>query len=72
MIPVEINTTEYQAAHGHKPRGRGAWAFDIQGNGELFWVNNATYGEAKKQAIQRARNLAIASCQATAWIRVGS
>jgi len=72
-ISVQINTSEYEFSHGHKPRGKGTWAFDIQGNGgNLFWVNNANYGEAKKLAIAKAKERAVAACQATAWIRVGS
>jgi hypothetical protein len=71
-IPVLISTTEYQAAHGHQPRGRGSWAFHMQGLHDIFWVHNSTYGEAKKQAIQRARNRAIACCQIVSWISVGA
>lgn len=48
---VEFSTTDYQMSHGRQPRGYGSWAFFFTRNApveEAFWVNGATYAEAKK------------------------
>ena len=72
-IPVEISTTDFQFVHGRQPRGKGTWAFFIQGmGGDIFWVRETNYAEAKKKAIAKAKERAIAASQATAWIRVGA
>jgi hypothetical protein len=46
-------TREYQLSHGRMPRGRGTWAFAPQGQRDNMdawvWINNATYGEAKRK-----------------------
>ena len=44
---MEINTTSYEFAHGHKPRGFGMWMF--QANGFSF-RHAGNYGDAKKAA----------------------
>lgn len=50
---IEINTTEYEWAHGRKPRGRGSWAFaPYRDRDELrraFW-DNGLYADAKRKA----------------------
>lgn len=55
---VEVNTREYEFAHGRRPSGRGGWAFAFRRNetdmGKLFWVSGL-YSEAKKQAVQEAK-----------------
>jgi hypothetical protein len=55
---VEVNTREYEFAHGRRPSGRGSWAFSFCRNetdtAKLFWVNGL-YREAKKQAVQEAK-----------------
>jgi hypothetical protein len=54
---VEVSTTKYEFAYGHKPRGRGYWVFQKRGNtNEMYWAKNSlTYGEAKKLAIAWAQ-----------------
>lgn len=47
---VSINTTEYQFAHGHKPRGRGMWVFDFDDRRNAF-VYKGTYSDAMRQAL---------------------
>jgi hypothetical protein len=53
---VEFLTSDYEFAHGHGPRGRGAWAFSSERNPDvtgptMFWAYGPyTYGEAKKLA----------------------
>jgi hypothetical protein len=60
---LKFDTGEYEFSHGHKPRGRGSWAFDFgakrtpDGLENLFWTRG-TYGEAKRQARAFARWLA--------------
>ena len=44
---VEVSTTEYEFAHGRKPRGYGSWAF-VAASGETTWVTD-NYGAAKRQ-----------------------
>lgn len=54
---VEFDTTDYEIAHGRKPRGYGAWAFSPERridpcDPSIIWVYNATYTEAKKIAAE--------------------
>jgi hypothetical protein len=57
MIQVDFNTNQYVFAHGHTPRGRGSWAFEIEGRKEIFWTpGNTLFGEAKKMAKAEAVN----------------
>lgn len=55
----DFNTTDYQMAHGHNPRGRGSWAFFPTRNARVedaFWTpGSTTYSEAKKMAREWAR-----------------
>lgn len=55
---VEVSTVEYEFAHGRNPRGYGSWAFAFRRGendlNQLFWVNGATYRDAKKAAITEA------------------
>ncbi len=34
-MKVEVNTHKFEWAHGKKPRGEGAWAFEVDGT--VFW-----------------------------------
>lgn len=55
-MAIEFNTREYEFSHGHKPRGRGGWAFSFKRNpemSEIFWING-TYSEAKAVARKKA------------------
>lgn len=53
-MPIDVSTTKYELSHGHKPRGRGSWAFEIAG--ETVWIpGSMTYGDAKREAVKIAR-----------------
>lgn len=63
---MEISTSAFQFAHGKRPRGVGQWAFEItylkNGPGTLtrevfFAPAMLGYGEAKKWAIKKSREL---------------
>ena len=45
---MKINTTEYELSHGHAPRGRGAWAFQVDGTDATVWSPSMTYTAAVK------------------------
>ena len=45
---MKINTTEYELSHGHTPRGRGAWAFQVDGTNTTVWTPSMTYTAAVK------------------------
>jgi len=49
---IEIKTSQYEFSHGKKPRGPGAWAFEIEGT--IFWFND-TYRGACESARMKAR-----------------
>lgn len=44
---VRFSTTEFEFAHGKKPRGTGGWAFCFKGQTVFF---QGTFTEAKVQA----------------------
>ncbi len=46
---IEISTSEFQFAHGRKPRGRGHWAFYLPDDPEPVFFNG-TYTEACRLA----------------------
>lgn len=61
---IEFGTKDYQYSHGHAPRGRGSWAFEIAG--ETWWakdpvtgITSMTYGEAKKLAVAEAKKRGV-------------
>ena len=60
---IEVNTNRYQFSHGKMPRGRGNWCFYMSRSdndpNKQFWINDASYAEAKKQAIKKARELGV-------------
>jgi len=62
---VEFTTTEYEWAHGKKPRGFGYWAFFFDREEEPL-VSCASYSQAKKMA------LAYAVTKGHSVVRVGS
>ncbi|NBV88197.1 MAG: hypothetical protein EBR88_01585 [Betaproteobacteria bacterium] len=45
---MKINTTEYELSHGRAPRGRGAWAFQLDGTNTTVWSPSMTYTAAVK------------------------
>ena len=59
-----VSTTQFELAHGKKPRGRGSWAFafDVAVNGEfaedLFW-SQGTFAEARRAAVVEARRRGV-------------
>jgi hypothetical protein len=53
MSHIEVNTTQYQFAHGSKPRGYGNWAFFFDKESEPQWYIGK-FSDAKKSAIAYA------------------
>ena len=51
---IEVSTSEYEFAHGKRPRSDGTWAFFFDRVTEPFFVNGS-YSEAKRQAIKYAK-----------------
>lgn len=52
-MTVRFDTTEFQAAHGRTPRGRGRWGFSFgcDVNDPNHWVFfDGTFTEARRQA----------------------
>jgi hypothetical protein len=64
-MAVEVRTTDYEFAHGKKPRGYGCWAFFFDAVTEPFW-HTGKYAEAKKMAV------AYAVTKGYRVVRVGS
>jgi hypothetical protein len=63
-MKIEVNTSDFEFAHGKKPRDRGGWAFGFTRRAkleDLFWAHNVTYVEATKLAKARARELGAAT-----------
>jgi len=64
---IEVNTTRYEFPRGKKPRGTGWWAFDLirhhrDGTRTSERVMRvASYGEARKYALVRARAVGAAT-----------
>lgn len=56
-MTIQIDTTEYEFAHGRKPRGTGTWAFFFDADKIPWWMPDATYAEAKKAAIKEGRRI---------------
>lgn len=50
-MTVEVSTSQYEFAHGKKPRGRGHWAFIIAGQTMFAPGGQQTYADAKKWAV---------------------
>lgn len=48
-MTAEFHTTQYELAHGRKPRGFGQWAFQPRGKRGLDGIEwaNGTYAQAK-------------------------
>ncbi len=58
---VKFSTREFELAHGHKPRGFGSWAFNLDLRDEpLFWVHQSTYANAKKLATAHTKEVLFA------------
>ena len=59
MLKIEFDTTDFELAHGRKPRGIGGWAFSETRNPksmeDVIWIRG-TYTEAKKQLINMLKS----------------
>lgn len=58
MAHVSYSTSQYEFAHGKKPRGSGYWAFFFDGernSDTAFWFNGP-YGAAKEAAKKWAQS----------------
>jgi hypothetical protein len=64
-MTVEFSTTEFEFAHGKKPRGTGQWAFFFDGDSEPMWFTGS-FANAKKSA------MAWAVTKGHVRVRVGS
>ena len=56
-MAVRVHTTDFEFAHGRKPRGEGTWAFFFHRRAtteHAFWANGS-YSEAKRQAVEYAK-----------------
>jgi hypothetical protein len=50
-----MSAERYEFTHGRRPRGEGCWAFELRaGDRKRQIFIDATYAEAKKQALERA------------------
>ena len=50
-----MSAERYEFTHGRRPRGEGYWAFELRaGDRKRQIFINATYAEARKQALERA------------------
>ena len=61
---VKVDTSEYECAHGAKPRGFGSWAFSLptgqEFSDDIFWTPGAMlYSEAVKLAKKEAAQLGV-------------
>lgn len=56
---IEVFTENYEEMYGHKPRGKGTWAFFIvSSRGTDFnepIIRHGTYSQAKAEAIREAK-----------------
>lgn len=64
---IEFTTREYEARHGKKPRGRGCWWFEIQGD-EFHAFGTLT--EAKKTCREHIKKMAPKQCTDTVYVSV--
>jgi len=59
-MKAQIKTEQYQWSHGHTPRGRGMWVFELTGytySGVEVFSHTGTYSESKRAAIAKAREI---------------
>ncbi len=52
-MAVNVSTTDYESAHGKRPRGWGSWAFFIGDETEPLW-HTGKYSDAKRMAVAYA------------------
>jgi hypothetical protein len=63
---ASFDTTEYEAAMGHKPRGYGIWTFSV---GRSNYAFVGTYPHVKGEAAKAARFNGISRVRLTSWPR---
>lgn len=60
-MQITVKTSQFEFAHGKKPRGQGGWFFNFphvnQGSENATFFVNGTYGDAVKKAKARAAEL---------------
>lgn len=60
LSAIRVDTAPYERSHMKAPRGRGSWAFDLDGERRfavpLFW-HSGTYAEAVRAARLAAQKL---------------
>lgn len=59
-MTMTIETSRYEFAHGHKPRGTGFWMFELRIPGQDWMVLPApamTYGKAAAMMRKTAKSL---------------
>lgn len=60
-MQITVKTSEYEFAHGKKPRGEGYWHFKLVGTnlteGDKEFVFNSGYGDAVKALKKRMAEL---------------
>jgi len=55
---VRFETDNYVATYGHTPRGRGSWAFQIEGVPDIFWTpGSTTFAEARRLVQGRVQGI---------------
>lgn len=47
-MTATFHTAEYELSHGRKPRGRGSWAFYVDGDELPVFSPSMTYTDAKR------------------------
>lgn len=55
-----IDTARFYRSHLASPKGRGSWLFENQA-GDIVFMHNGTYTEAKRAAIKHATQHGIAT-----------
>jgi hypothetical protein len=71
-MKTQIDTRPYETAHGKRPSGRGSWAFCSADKwnapnylDHVIWIPGCkTYGEAKREAIQKLTAMGITTAVA--------
>jgi hypothetical protein len=58
-LRVRFGTSEYEFAHGRKPRGKGCWGFQFYEKNDWYTIKFApgslTFADAKRWAIKTAK-----------------
>ena len=54
---IYVDTSNFEAAHGRSPRGKGGWAFsyDKGARGDDVIFISGSYTDAKKQMLKKAK-----------------